>query len=57
MKDKVAEDTQSEQQKEQRKSEDSTRGLWANIKHHNIFIEGDQREKRESKKLRSYLKK
>ena len=47
MEDKIAENTQSEQQKE-KKNEDSVRGLWDNFKLTNICIigipEGEDRE-------------
>ena len=37
-------------------NEDSLRDIWDNIKHSNICITGVQKEKRERKGLRKYLK-
>ena len=39
-----------------KKTEDTLRELWDNIKHTNIHIIGFQKEKRERKVLRKYLK-
>ena len=48
MEDKIAENTRSQQQKENRiqKNEDSLRGLWDNFKHTHIHILGCWKEKR-----------
>ena len=56
IKENVAENTQSEQQKEKTINENTVRGLWDNIKYNNICIMGHQK-KRESKGLGTYLKK
>ena len=54
---KEAENTQSEQQKEKGipKHDDSVRILWDNFKLTNILIMGCQKERRESKKLKTYF--
>ena len=40
----------------ERKKKDSLRDLWDNIKHTDICTIGSQKEKREKKDLRKYLK-
>ena len=53
---RVVEITQSEEQKE-KKNEDSLRDLWDNTKYSNICIIGSQKEKRERKGQKVYLRK
>ena len=56
---KVEEITDSEQEKRERERKGMTllRDLWENIKHTNIHIKGvPEREERETKRLRTYLK-
>ena len=57
---KRAENTQSEQQKNKqtkiRKHEGSVRSLWDNFKCTNVCITGVPEEKRESNKLKTYVK-
>ena len=55
---KMVEITAAEQNTEKRmkKNEDSLRDLWDNIKHTNSCIIGVQKEKRERRDLRKYLK-
>ena len=55
---RTAEFTATEQDKEKRmkRNEDSLRDLWDNIKRTNIRVIGSQKEKRERKDLRRYLK-
>ena len=50
---------QPEQNEETRiqKNEEKLRKLWDNFKRSNIQIIGSQKEQRESKKLKTYLKK
>ena len=50
---------QPEQNEETRiqKNEERLRNLWDNFKHSNIQIMGGQKEKRKSKKCKTYLKK
>ena len=57
LEDRMVEFTAMEQNKEKRmkRNEDSLRDLWDNIKCTNICI-GSQKEKRERKELRKYLK-
>ena len=58
LEDRMVEFTAVEQNKEKRmkRNEDSLRDLWDNIKCNNIHIIGSQKEKREKKDLRKYLK-
>ena len=58
LEDRMVEFTAVEQNKEIRmkRNEDSLRDLWDNIKCNNIHIIGSQKEKREKKDLRKYLK-
>ena len=58
LEDRMVEFTAVEQNKEKRmkRNEDSLRDLWNNIKHNNIRIIGVQKEKREKKDLRKYLR-
>ena len=58
LEDKETKNNQSEQQEEKRikKNEDSARSPWNNFKRSNIHIMGCQKEKKESKKLETYLK-
>ena len=58
LEDKMVEITAEEQNKEKRmkRNEDRLRDLWHNIKRTNIRIMGSQREKREGKDPRKYLK-
>ena len=58
LEDRMVEFTAVEQNKEKRmkRNEDSLRDLWDNIKHNNICITGSQKEKRERKDQRKYLK-
>ena len=55
---RMVEFTAAEQIKEKRmkRNEDSLRDLWDNIKHNNICIMGSQKEKKERKDLRKYMK-
>ena len=55
---RTVEFTATEQDKEKRmkRNEDSLRDLWDNIKRTNIRVIGSQKEKRERKDLRRYLK-
>ena len=66
LEDKVAENTLSSKKekelekakrKRKKKKEGSLRILWDKIKHNNIHIIGVQKEKKESKELKTYLKK
>ena len=59
MEDRMVEITATEQNTEIRmkRNEDSLRDLWDNIKHTNSCIIGVQKEKRERRDLRKYLKK
>ena len=58
LEDRMVEITDMEQNKEKRmkRNEDSLRDHWDNIKCTNIHIMGSQKEKRERKDLRKYLK-
>ena len=58
LEDRMVEFTAAEQNKEKRmnRNEDSLRDLWDNIKCNNIRIIGSQKEKRERKDQRKYLK-
>ena len=58
LEDRMVEFTAAEQNKEKRmkRNKDSLRDLWDNIKLNNIHIIGFQKEKRERKDLRKYLK-
>ena len=58
LEDRMAEITAAEQNMEKRmkKNEDRLRDLWDNIKHTDICTIGSQKEKREKKDLRKYLK-
>ena len=58
LEDRMVEITAAEQNIEKRikRSEDSLRDVWDNIKCTNIHIIGTQKEKRERKDLRKYLK-
>ena len=58
LEDKIVEITTAEQNTEKRmkRTEDSLRDLWDNIKHTNIRIIGVQKKKRKRKGLRKYLK-
>ena len=59
LEDRTVEITATEQnmeKKNEKKNEDSLRDLWDNIKGTNICIIGFQKEKRERKDLRKYLK-
>ena len=58
LEDRMVEFTAMEQNKEKRmkRNEDRLRDLWHNIKRTNIRIMGSQREKREGKDPRKYLK-
>ena len=58
LEDRMVEFTATEQNKQNRKerNEDSLKDLWDSIKHNNIHIMGTQKEKRERKDLRKYLK-
>ena len=60
LEDKRENNTQSEQQKAKRlffKNEDSLRDIWDNMKHTTPTLQGYQKEKKESKRSRTYLKK
>ena len=59
LEDRMVEITATEQNTEIRmkRNEDSLRDLWDNIKHTNSCIIGVQKEKRERRDLRKYLKK
>ena len=58
LEDRTVEFTAAEQTKEKRmkRNEDSLRDLWDNVKRNNICIIGYQKEKRERKDPRKYLK-
>ena len=58
MEDRMVEITATEQNTEKRmkRNEDSLRDLWDNNKHTNSCIIGVQKEKRERRDLRKYLK-
>ena len=58
LEDKIVEKNTAEQNKEKRmkRTEDSLRDLWDNIKCTNIRIIGSQKKKRKRKGLRKYLK-
>ena len=58
LEDRMVEFTAAEENKEKRmkRNEDSLRDFWDNIKCSNIHIIGSQKEKRERKDLRKYLK-
>ena len=58
LEDKVVEITSEEQNKVKRmkRTEDSLRDLWRNIKCTNIRIEGSQKKKRKRKGMRKFLK-
>ena len=58
LEDRMVEFTAVEENKEKRmkRNEDSLRDLWDNIKFNNIHIKGSQKEKRERKDPRKYLK-
>ena len=50
-------DSEQEKKKRERKEMKILRDLWENIKHTNIHIKGvPEREERETKRLRTYLK-
>ena len=58
LEDRMAKFTATEQNKEKRmkRNEDCLRDFWDNIKCKNIRIQGSQKEKRERKDPRKYLK-
>jgi len=58
LEERTVETTVAEQdiEKRKKKDEDRLRDLWDNIKCTNIHIRGSQKEKRERKNLRKYLK-
>ena len=51
------EKTTTQKKKKKFKNEDSTNGLWDNVKRSNILLKRSQKEKGKSKKLETYLKK
>ena len=58
LEEKMLEITSEEQDKVKRmkRTEDSLRDLWDNIKHTNIWIKGSQKKKRKRKGMRAFLK-
>ena len=48
--------TEQNEEKRMKRNEDSLRDLWDNIKRNNVHIMGSQKEKRERKDQRKYLK-
>ena len=58
LEDKMVEITSEEQNKVKRmkRTEDSLRDLWDNIKHTNIELQGSQKKKRKRKGMRKFLK-
>jgi len=55
----MVEITEAEQNKEKitKRSEDSLRDLWDNIKHNNIRIKGSEKKKKNTKKYLRYSQK
>ena len=58
LEDRMVEATATEQdiEKKMKRSEDSLRGPWDNVKHTHIHVIGSQKGKRERKDLRKYPK-
>ena len=54
--DRVVKIIATEQKKRMKRNEDSLRDLWNNMKHNNIHIIGIQKDRREKKDPRKYLK-